>query len=192
MPAASDPAVSELDKATTLVASSPSDTFHSRSNSTGNKSVLSGFPWITHNRRNGSTFSQALNAQAELFNNDNDAPPLEVGWPRLAQEMAKSVELESFCRFRELNVKNLLYYQVEIAEMEADLTKAEREDWEKHRDGKWEGTYAREAHMMLKAKDEEHATAEEKRQCKLVLDIRERLKEYSKMEGPQRIEVIEY
>lgn len=186
MPAASDPAVSELDKAATLVGSSPSDTFHSRSDSTGKQSALSGFPWITHNRRNGSTFSQALNAQAELFSNDSDAPPLEVGWPRLAQEMARSVELESFCRFRELNVKNLLYYQVEIAEMEADLRKAEREDWEKHRHGKWEGTYAREAHMMLKAKDEKDATPEEKRQCKLVLDIRERLREYSKMDGPQQ------
>jgi len=62
--------------------------------------------------------------------------------------------------------------------MEADLRKAEREDWE------------RGAHMMQKARNEDDTTAE-KRQCKLVLDIRERLREYSKIED-LNVKVIEY
>ncbi|KAK0636770.1 hypothetical protein B0T17DRAFT_613452 [Bombardia bombarda] len=50
------------------------------------------------------------------------------GWPMLAKEMADQPDYESFRRFRELNVKNLLYYQVEIAALERDLMAAEAED----------------------------------------------------------------
>lgn len=39
---------------------------------------------------------------------------LDEGWPLLAQVMEKNPEFEAFARFRELNVKNLLYYQVEL------------------------------------------------------------------------------
>jgi hypothetical protein len=41
-------------------------------------------------------------------------PPLDEGWPLLARLMDKNPEFEAFARFRELNVKNLLYYQVEL------------------------------------------------------------------------------
>ncbi|KAH6615385.1 heterokaryon incompatibility protein-domain-containing protein [Boeremia exigua] len=36
------------------------------------------------------------------------------GWPRLAEVMSKVPEFAAFPRFRELNMKNLLYYQVEL------------------------------------------------------------------------------
>lgn len=188
MPTFLDPNLTELnDKEATLVGSS-SNASHSRSNSTGKTPILSGFPWI-HNRQG----SQALNQQTLLFNtiNINNNARLEVGWPRLARLMAEELEFESFCRFRELNVKNLLYYQAEIAEMEDKLRQIELED---ANSSEWEGSYAREAYRILKIKDVKDATQEQKdethrrnRQGKLILDIRERLKEYSKMKEPQRL-----
>jgi hypothetical protein len=43
-----------------------------------------------------------------------EEPGLDEGWPLLARLMEKNPEFEGFTRFRELNVKNLLYYQVEL------------------------------------------------------------------------------
>ncbi len=51
-----------------------------------------------------------------------------TGWPALAQVMARAHNFESFPRFRELNVKNLLYYQVEIATQEEELKRIEMLD----------------------------------------------------------------
>jgi len=39
---------------------------------------------------------------------------MNEGWPLLARLIEKQPEFEAFPRFRELNVKNLLYYQVEL------------------------------------------------------------------------------
>jgi len=114
---------------------------------------------------------------------DKNAPP-PTGWPRLAQKMVEKPELESFFRFRELNVKNLLYYQVEIAELEADLRAAEIADWKMHSSGKREEAFARGAYLMQRAQDEIDTPYEERRQFQLILKIRGRLKEYSKIERP--------
>ena len=167
------------DQATTCAGSSPSNTSHSPSLSTEKtllSSLSSGVPGVE------SVLSvEALNALQIV----NDVVPLKVGWPRLAWKMADDPDLESFCRFRELNVKNLLYYQVEIAELEAELIKVEKEDAGKCGADQKEGDYARYATKMLllglKPKDRWNLSPEERKQCDLVLKIRERLREYSKM-----------
>jgi len=54
---------------------------------------------------------------------------LEVGWPKLAQELAQAPSVEAFPRFRELNVKSLLYYQVELSKLEQQLQQIELDDY---------------------------------------------------------------
>lgn len=49
------------------------------------------------------------------------------GWPNLAQIMSEVPEYAAFSRFRELNVKNLLYYQAELDVLQQDLTIHEEE-----------------------------------------------------------------
>ena len=182
MPSALDTTDEKWD-GTTAVGSSPSD-IHSRSDSTEKPSLLSCLPWGTHDGyRKRGPLSQGLHDRAAASNNGGDAP-LDDGWPRLARKMTETLEYESFRRFRELNVKNLLYYQVEIAEMEAELRKVEREDLE-NGPREWTGKYARDAHLMLNAKEETQTDGMEKRQCELFFKIRKHLGEYSKMKRPQ-------
>jgi len=117
----------------------------------------------------------------------DDDTPLDKGWPRLAHKMAEVPEIESFRRFRELNIKNLLYYQAEIADMEADLRKIENED-SRNTESK-EQVYSRHAISMLGSMPSlEAATCRDtsvwkmpthQRQCKLVLDIRQSLEKYN-------------
>lgn len=170
------PAIEEFsDQATTCVESSPSETSHSPSFFT-EKTSVSSYPSRVPGSVSGVS-EAALNALAIA-----DDHPLNKGWPSLARQMAKKPHLESFCRFRELNVKNLLYYQVEIAEMEAELRKVERKDAGKC--GQKEGTYATDPKKMLllNPEDRRHSSPEERKQHDLVLKIRKCLREYSKME----------
>jgi len=169
-------------KTETAVGSSPSVTSRSHTVSTRKTSHLSRSRWRLLTKRN--EFSKKN--LDKLAKKSDDAPP-EAGWPRLARELTETLCFESFCRFRELNVKNLLYYQAEIAEMEVKLRKFEKEDWAKS-----DGFYGRNPSIMLQAKDEknasvdeENASVDEESQSKLVLEIRKRLKQYSKMEDPQ-------
>jgi len=120
-----------------------------------------------------STVELSSDAKRRLAILNGDFSP-EKGWPCLAHIMAQKPHLESFCRFRELNVKNLLYYQVEIAEMETKLRFVEINDAAKKR------TYANEANTMFLLP--ENSSREEIEQRDLVLEIRKRLREYSKME----------
>ncbi|KAK0750816.1 hypothetical protein B0T18DRAFT_57313 [Schizothecium vesticola] len=53
------------------------------------------------------------------------------GWPKLAKVMTERPTLQSFPRFHEANIKNLLYYQVQIDKLQEDLKEQEREDYNK-------------------------------------------------------------
>ena len=99
---------------------------------------------------------------------------LQDGWPLLAQHMAQTPEFESFRRFRELNIKNLLYYQAELATLEADLKQEEKDDFRR------DDSYARSAEMLMWSCDDPDATAEQKKQVNIVLKIRKILREYNK------------
>lgn len=50
------------------------------------------------------------------------------GWPLLAKLMKETPDFEAFERFEELNIKNLLYYQIELARIKNRLEKRERTD----------------------------------------------------------------
>ncbi|RYP48198.1 hypothetical protein DL768_005858 [Monosporascus sp. mg162] len=54
--------------------------------------------------------------------------PQDEGWPLLAKLMVKKPGFEAFSRFRELNVKNLLYYHVELDYLRERLEKQEHQD----------------------------------------------------------------
>jgi hypothetical protein len=101
---------------------------------------------------------------------------LEVGWPKLAQELAQTPSFEAFPRFRELNVKSLLYYQVELSALEQKLQKIELDD---HNHTGRRNRYAASAQQMLfPAESTTDPKATEQRQ--VLQEIRRLLKEYSK------------
>lgn len=56
------------------------------------------------------------------------ANPVLGGWPRVAAEMEKRPIFQSFERFRQLNIKMLLYYQVELAMLQERLEMEEISD----------------------------------------------------------------
>jgi len=100
---------------------------------------------------------------------------LSCGWPGLAQEMTKRPQFEAFPRFRELNIKNLLYYQIEITKWQNELKIMEVEDYNGLRPGR---DYATSADKMLFPRDN---TRPEPRQRRVIYEIRRLLKEYSMM-----------
>lgn len=74
-------------------------------------------------------------------------------------------------------MKNLLYYQVEITQLSKKLEKQELKDWKKRAiPGSDAGEYAKYADMLFLRKD-----TQDNKQLDLIVDIRERLKEYSKL-----------
>jgi hypothetical protein len=77
-----------------------------------------------------------------------------------------------------MNVKNLLYYQVELTVLGDELTDMELKDWRK-RGMSQVGEFAKYADSLVDSKID-LSNAKDHRQWDLVLKMRERLKEYSK------------
>ena len=84
--------------------------------------------------------------------------------------MASNADFECFRRFREVNVKNLLYYQVEISTIETELRRLEIKD------NAAEKNLATYADSIFECRDK---SGEERRQYDLVLRLRQLLAEYS-------------
>ena len=84
--------------------------------------------------------------------------------------MASNADFECFRRFREVNVKNLLYYQVEISMIETELRRLEIED------NAPEKCYATYADSIFECRNKGRA---ERKQYDLVLRLRQALAEYS-------------
>ncbi|KAK0616990.1 hypothetical protein B0T14DRAFT_255149 [Immersiella caudata] len=103
--------------------------------------------------------------------------PAPLGWPSLAKAMAETPGYESFCRFRELNVKNLLYLQVEIAGLEEELKRIESEDKASREVPRM--SYARCADRMLKSGNEKEEGSLGRKQCDTVWKIRDLLEKYN-------------
>jgi hypothetical protein len=101
---------------------------------------------------------------AQITNSNEDE---DYGWPLLAKLMVRHQHFEAFSRFRDLNVKNLLYYQVELEMIRHELEKQERSD----RGEISTGEYAKYAQDLI-------GTATD--QWDLVRKLRDCLKEYSK------------
>jgi hypothetical protein len=92
------------------------------------------------------------------------------GYAKIASLMSQHGELAIFRRFSQLNLQSLLYLQAELTHLEADLKRfAERDHADPDR-----ADYAKYWWFMAQSKDDE-----EKDQWDKVLQIREKLKEYS-------------
>jgi hypothetical protein len=101
------------------------------------------------------------------------------GWPELARVMAAHPDFATFQRFRDLNVKSLLYYQAELADLRRELHKIE---WEDHRDGGFEDASRLSSRIDVLWRSGEAANPERTRkQWLLVQRIRGILKDYSKL-----------
>jgi mannose-6-phosphate isomerase class I len=92
--------------------------------------------------------------------------PQDEGWPLLAQLMAKRPDFEAFSRFRDLNVKNLLYYQVQLEMLRQDLKEQEQRECRHVETAKYADTS-----MIDNAKS---------RQWQRIEKLRRLLREYSK------------
>jgi len=102
-------------------------------------------------------------------------PPLDEGWPLLARLMEKNPEFEAFARFRELNVKNLLYYQVELDYVSDLLRREELRDRKlAHMDAKRE--FSKCPLKMIKKYEDEEGKC---KQWEYVLRMRRCLREYN-------------
>jgi hypothetical protein len=102
-----------------------------------------------------------------------DYPEVPVpGWPHVAMLMAKTPDFASFSRFRDLNIKSLLYYQAELTKLRKKL---HEQEWEDYRRGDNKARdYAERADFLINSKKKDCHE-----QWKLVEEIRIILKEYS-------------
>lgn len=95
------------------------------------------------------------------------------GYAKIAMTMSHHGELAIFRRFSKLNLQNLLYLQAELTNLEKDLGElVERDKLDASR-----GFYAKDWWSLAESSDEE----EGQEQWDKVLQIREKLKEYSKV-----------
>jgi len=97
--------------------------------------------------------------------------PVE-GWPRVALLMAKTPDFAAFSRFRDLNVKSLLYYQAQLFTLRRKLHEQEYDDSRNTDEDEDNSDFASRADFLM--------TAEGSEQLKLITEIRRLLKEYSK------------
>ena len=95
--------------------------------------------FILHERSSQNQSQSQSQSESQSDRQPPREPPLDEGWPLLARLMDKNPEFEAFARFRELNVKNLLYYQVEL-DYVSDLLRREelRDRKQAHMDAKRE------------------------------------------------------
>lgn len=94
----------------------------------------------------------------------------------VADLIAAVPEFETYSRFRELNIKNLLYYQVELALLRDQLTSLELKDWAE-RKMSCVGEFAKYADHLVSSPTLQNPR--DRKQWNLVVKIRDRLKEYN-------------
>ncbi|CZR59927.1 uncharacterized protein PAC_09822 [Phialocephala subalpina] len=98
------------------------------------------------------------------------------GWPSLSQLMANTPDFAAFARFRDLNVKSLLYYQAELTDLR---TKLHRLEWNDHRHGHFKNASRLTARIDKIILTEGSDDGREQRQWRLVKRMRTVLKEYN-------------
>jgi hypothetical protein len=105
------------------------------------------------------------------------------GWPELVGVMVNNPDFESFQTFRSLNIKSLLYYQAELADLEKQL---HQQEWRDHQNGAFQTSEILSENIKTLLNTDIARSAQENRQkrgeqMKLMKTIRKTLKEYSKM-----------
>lgn len=73
--------------------------------------------------------TRTASLRSSQANDDDDyVPGPRHGWPRLAEKMAKVPEFAAFPRFKDLNVKSLLFYQVQLKSIRLKILRMEEEE----------------------------------------------------------------
>lgn len=109
---------------------------------------------------------------------DDLSRPLH-GWPELAKTIEKYPDFEAFPRFRDLNIKSLLYYQCQLSQLREELHEIE---WMDHRENPYPcaHNYNSRADSLISSagyKDEKMSVARE--QIEKVEEIRVVLEKYN-------------
>ena len=133
----------------------------------GSGSVTVGDPLSGQPTPTDTAFSEETSSDDEYEVEEHPDDPVE-GWPRVALLMAKTPDFAAFSRFRDLNVKSLLYYQAQLTRLRLKLHKQEYKDLRRNKNN-----FARRADYLMSDKGSE--------QFKLVIEIRTVLKEYSEL-----------
>lgn len=117
--------------------------------------------------------------EAQETDNSDDYPDEPVkGWPQVAKLMAENPDFACFPRFPDLNIKSLLYYQVELTCLRKELHQTE---WDDKRKGEGDvRKYARRADYLIDPFNLDDECS--KKQWKLLQRIRVLLREYSKIQ----------
>jgi hypothetical protein len=95
------------------------------------------------------------------------------GYTSLTAEMTRHQGMAMFKRFRELNLRNLLYMQAEILHLELELTAIRDENKISGDEGKKK--YETDVSYLIRSSKESNPV-----EWNLILDMRAKLKEYSK------------
>ena len=104
----------------------------------------------------------------------------------LSRLMSDHPEVLIIRSFSELQIRSLLYYQAELAELEAELEEIEREDCassdvvRKNFSSHWKSLTATGSSSLTLGDEAASQDVGSRQQWKLVLRIRDALKEYSK------------
>jgi len=108
------------------------------------------------------------------FSEDLPEDPVE-GWPTVSKMMASTPEWGNLCRFSDLNMKSLLYYQAELFQLRQELHHHEYNDFRNAEPGSSTSEFFSRADFLVASKD-----AEMHKQWDVMVKIREVLKEYSR------------
>ena len=95
------------------------------------------------------------------------------GYPKLGGRMGMVPEMAMFRRFGTLNAQMLLYMQSELIHLENDLRELEQEDSQS--DQLYKSKYPRDCFFLLNP-----TTPGDDKQLRLVIEIKAKLKAYSK------------
>ena len=106
---------------------------------------------------------------------DNTVP----GWPQLAVFMTKTPDFAAFSRFRDLNIKSLLYYQVQLTLLRKELQDKESADAASDSSDAASDPYEDPALFAERVDCLVKASGKEGEQFKIVEKMRGVLKEYS-------------
>ena len=135
-----------------------------------NSPATPSFPHGTALYDGRSAAAASISRNSEQNSEDTDSVELPddpvQGWPQLAQLMAKRPDLAAFPRYRDLQVKSLLYYQCELSTLREKLHKLEYNDKAESKG------YNEWADDLIEA-------GEESEQYKTMEEIRKVLKKYS-------------
>lgn len=114
-------------------------------------------------------------SQTSTSSNDDDPPAAPAGYPKLAFKMGDMPETAIFRRFGFLNAQILLYMQAELVSLEDRLRRIQARDNEASGS---RSLYAKNWFFLGNSKYQDDG---DERQWELVKEIREKLKEYSKL-----------